>query len=343
MSTSLIVLIPVILVGIVGLLCFVGCTLPTEGLPNPPFTEYSDKTVLGNVSNLIAYWPLNDNHSKTDNPAPALERKSSIPSSYVDMATAMPPEIYPWPAFKDLPAPPGLPVQSADAGFGSIAFSQPGIVKGDAVASAIPAIIQPCIVVNGCYVEVPFVPKLLADTAFTVEAWVRVDWSDGDPDALRFVVDGRDFPGKGFAIFAKTEDNQPNVYRWAGVAGNGGAGLEGFTVVTSEMTITLSSEGAPADPVYLALTCDGNTLTLFVNGEQQGQGPLPSAYVANTVQPLWIGAGAPFVTRRPMQAAGMPGSPLFPFVGAIQDVALYKTALVAGEIDTHFRNGSGKP
>jgi hypothetical protein len=38
----------------------------------------------------------------------------------------------------------------------------------------------------------------------------------------------------------------------------------------------------------------------------------------------------------------MPGSPLFPFVGAIQDVALYRTALMAGEINTHFRNGSGK-
>jgi hypothetical protein len=80
-----------------------------------------------------------------------------------------------------------------------------------------------------------------------------------------------------------------------------------------------------------------------VNGEQQGQLQIPSAYEPNTVQPIWIGAGAPFVARRPTQAAGMPGSPLFPFVGAIQDVALYRKALIPGEIDTHFRNGSGKP
>jgi hypothetical protein len=341
MSTSLIVLIPVVLLGIVGMLCFVGCVLQTGGLPGTPFTKYSDLTVLSNVSNLIAYWPLNDQLTDQSNPAPAVERQSSIPSSYVDMTTT--PAIYPWPPFDNLPNPPGLPVNSAGAGFGTIAFNQPGLVKGDTVQPGNdPTIITSCVVVNGAYVEVPFVPKLLADTAFTIEAWVRVGWSDGDPDALRFVVDARDFPGKGFAIFAKTEDNQPHVYRWAGVAGNGGAGLEGFTVVTtSEMTITLSSGGSPPDPVYLALTCDGQTLRLYVNGEQQGQGPLPSAYVANTVQPLWIGAGAPYVDRRPMQAAGMPGSPLFPFVGAIQDVALYRTALPASDISTHFRNGSG--
>jgi hypothetical protein len=338
MSTSLIVLIPVILVGIVGMLCFIGCTLPVEGLPNPPFTQYSDLTVLSNVSNLMAYWPLNDQLTDQSNPAPALERVSNIPSSYIDMTTK--PELYQWPPFDKLPNPPGLDVKSAAAP-GTIVFGQPGIVKGDAVVPALPAVIQPCVVVNGCYVEAPFVDKLLADTAFTVEAWVRVGWSDSDPDAWRFVVDGRDFPGKGFALFAKTEDNSPHVYRWAGTVGTGATG---FTTVTSEFTIALSGGegGMPADPVYLALTFDGQMLTLFVNGDQQGQLQIPSAYEPNTVQPIWIGAGAPFVARRPTQAAGMPGSPLFPFVGAIQDVALYRTALMAGEINTHFRNGSGK-
>jgi hypothetical protein len=341
MSTSLIALIPVILLGIVGMLCFVGCTLPVEGLPSPPFTQYSDLTVLSNGANLIAYWPLNDQLTDQSNPAPALERQSHIPSSYIDMATA--PELYQWPAFDKLPNPPGLDVKS-DAAPGTILFSQPGIVKGDAVVPALPSALQPCVVVNGCYVEVPFVDKLLADTAFTVEAWVRVGWSANDPDAWRFVVEGRDFPGKGFALFAKTEDNSPHVYRWAGIVGNGAADATGFTTVTSELTIALSGGegGVPADPVYLALTFDGQMLKLFVDGKPQGQIQIPSTYVPSTVQPIWIGAGAPFVARRPTQAAGMPGSPLFPFVGAIQDVALYRIALSAGEIDTHFRNGSGK-
>jgi len=38
---------------------------------------------------------------------------------------------------------------------------------------------------------------------------------------------------------------------------------------------------------------------------------------------------------------GDPSSPLFPFVGAIQDVAIYSVALSEAEIGTHFRHGSG--
>jgi len=335
MSTSLIILIPVVLLGIVGMLCFVGCRLPVEGLPSTPFTQYSDMTVLSNP-NLMAYWPLSDQLTDQDNPAPALERQSNIPSSYIDPVTA--PQLYPWPEFplKNPPDPDDL----SAAAPGAIVFNQPGIVKGDAVVPAIPSVIKPCVVVNGCYVEAPFVPKLLADTAFTVEAWVRVDWSASDPKAWRFVLDTRDLnPGRGFGLFAKTVDDQPGgVYRWAGFIGNGGSGSAGFTLVTSdELTITLSSPGTPADPVYLALTFNGQNLTLFVNGQQQGS--VPAVYMPNTTQPVWIGAGGSYVTRR---GPGTAGSPLVPFVGAIQDVAIYKTALMASEIDTHFRNGSGK-
>ena len=338
MSTSLIVLIPAVLLGIVGMLCFVGCILDTSGLPRTPFSEYSGGTVLLNPA-VIAYWPLNDKLNDTDNPAPALERVSSIASSYIDMATA--PELYPWPPFTVQSAPPEPDVLSAAAP-GTIAFNQPGIVKGDAVEPAIPSVIQPCVVVNGCYVEAPFDPKFVPQGSFTVEAWVRVDWTAGDPHAWRFVLDMRDLnPGKGLGLFAKTEENQPGVYRWAGIVGNGGSGSAGFTVVSStELTITLSSGGTPPEPVHLALTFDGQTLTLFVNGEPQGN--VSATYVPNTAQPVWIGAGAPFVARRsPQLPAGTLGSPLFPFVGAIQDVAIYSSALAASEIGTHFRNGNG--
>jgi hypothetical protein len=146
-------------------------------------------------------------------------------------------------------------------------------------------------------------------------------------------------PGRGFGLFAKTEDNQPGVYRWAGVVGNGGSGSDGFTIVSSDVTISLSSGRTPPDPVYLALTFDGATLTLFVNGGPAGN--VGTAYMPNTAQPVWIGAGAPFITRRPMQVADDVGSPLFPFVGAIQDVAIYNAALGPDVIFRHFNNGNG--
>jgi hypothetical protein len=92
---------------------------------------------------------------------------------------------------------------------------------------------------------------------------------------------------------------------------------------------------------HLALTYDGpsQTLTLFVNGVQQAK-VTNVAYAPNATQPVWIGAGAPYVPRRP-QAAGVVASPLFPFVGAIQDVAIYNAALDPTVIVGHFNNGNG--
>jgi hypothetical protein len=335
MTMSLIVLLPLILLGIVGTLCFVGCVLPEYGL-GQPFTQYTGKTVLLDPA-IIAYWPLGE-AKDTD---PAAELISGNTGNYIDPTAA--PQLYPWPAFT-LQNPPGPDVQSAAAP-GTIAFAQPGIVKGDAVQPGNdPAVITPCVVVNGAYVEVPFNVKFVPTTSFTVEAWVRVDWSATDPDAWRFVLDMRDInPGTGFALMAKTDDDQPGMYRWAGIIGNGGSSSEAFTFVPSvELPITLSSIAAPAAPVYLALTYDSasQTLTLFVNGVQHGKAS-SAVYVPNSTQPLWIGAGGPYVTRRPMQDPGAPGSPLAPFVGAIQDVAIYSAALTSEVILKHFHNGSG--
>ncbi|MEA2898048.1 MAG: hypothetical protein QOJ84_3663 [Bradyrhizobium sp.] len=335
MSASLIVILPIVLLGIVGIFCFTGCILDDSGF-GKPFNQYSDLTVLSN-SNLVAYWPLSDNLTGTENPAPALERQSGIPSSYIDMTTA--PELYPWPPFT-IPDPPGPDVVS-DGAPGTIAFGQQGLVAGDSKPD-LPGVLMPCVVVNGCYVEAPFVDKLMLPTSFTVEAWVRPDWTSNDPDAWRFVVDGRDVPGKGFALLAKNEDGQPGVYRWAGFVGNGGSGSEGFSLVTTtEGTISLGTSDTPAKPVYLALTYDGLTqlLTLFVDGQQLGQA-VAVPYMPNTAQPIWIGAGAPYLPRRP-QPDGVLSSPLFPFVGAMQDVALYSVALTPADITTHFHNGSG--
>src|ERR1700730_8158097 len=137
---------------------------------------------------------------------------------------------------------------------GLMAFNQPGLVKGDAVVPAIPSVIQPCVVVNGCYVQALFDPRFVPQGAFTVEAWVRVGWSASDPSnpndpnphAWRFVLDMRDFnPGRGFGLFAKAEDNPQDGYRWAGVVGND----TGFTFLPSNDKITLVSGGTPPEPV----------------------------------------------------------------------------------------------
>ena len=335
MSMSLVVLLPLILLGIVGTLCFVGCRFDSSGLGgSTPFTTYTSTILLNPL--VIAFWPLGE-AKDTDK---AAELISGNTGNYIDQNTA--PLLYPWPAYP-APNPPGPDVQSAAAA-GTIAFTQPGIVKGDAVQPAnLPAFVTPCVKVDGGYVEVPFNVKFVPQTSFTVEAWVRADWTANDPQAWRVVLDMRDInPGTGFALFAKTDDNQPGMYRWAGILGNGDVGSAGFTIIDSvELPITLGVAGTPVDPTHLAMTYDGpsQTLTLFVNGEPQND-VTQVAYMPNTTQPLWIGAGAPFAPRRP-QPDGVLAGPLFPFVGAIQDVAIYSAALTSDAILTHFQNGSG--
>ena len=334
MSTSVIILLPVVLFGIVGLFCFAGCILP-DYEEAPPFTEYTGKTVLL-TSSVIAYWPLGE-AKDTD---PAAELISGNTGSYIDLATA--PTLYPWPASTVQSPPPEPDVMSAAAP-GAIAFAQPGLVKGDAVQPGNnPAIITPCVVVNGGYVDVPFNTKFIPPTSFTIEAWVRVDWTADDPHAWRMVLDSRELnPCTGFALFARAQDGQPGVYSWAGLIGNGGTGTAGFTIASlADPAITLSGRSG-GTTYYLALTYDGpsQTLTLYVNGAQLTK-VTSAVYVPNSTQPLWIGAGAPYLPRRP-QPADVVASPLFPFVGAIQDVAIYSAALASDVILKHFKNGNG--
>jgi hypothetical protein len=165
------------------------------------------------------------------------------------------------------------------------------------------------------------------------------------PARIQFVLDMRERTPvtTGFAILAKAEDNMPGVYRWAAAIGDGSATF--VALESNELTITLKDPAASAGTIfYLVLTYDGQTLSLFVNGDPQGG--VAAGYAPNAAQVLWIGAGAPFSPRRPQPpgpdpANPDPASPLFPFVGAIQDVAIYKVALQPLTILTHFNNGKG--
>jgi hypothetical protein len=343
MSTALIILIPVTLLGIVGMLCFVGCVLDPHGTlvgpgPGPamPFTAYSATTVLP-TNSIIAYWPLKE----ASDTLPASELVSGNNGNYIDQNTAPPNTVYPWPSYS-IPNGANPDVLSADAP-GTIALAQPGIVKGDVDLRPGDPVPPACMVVNGCYVEVPWNDKFIPKLSFTVEAWVRVDWTAGDPHAWRFVLDMREQTPvtTGFALYAKADDNAPGMYRWAAILGDGSAK---FTFLdSSELLITLKDPAAAAGTTfYLALTYESTsqTLTLFVNGAQLGQAS-SVGYAWNAAQVLWIGAGSPYVPLRTQPAGPDPASPLFPFVGAIQDVAIYSAALLPGDILKHFNNGTG--
>jgi hypothetical protein len=323
MSALSIVLVPLVLLGVVTTLCFVGCAFQTGGLPMTVFTAYRSTTVLGNA-NLVAFWPLDDEI----NSPKAEELKSGLVGDYVTAVTN--PGQFPDPAVANISAP--AP--------GNLAWAQPGIVAGDCIGGD-PNNRTTCIAVNGGYVSVPQ-NAALNPPSFTVEAWVRVDWNNTDPvnfpPAYRAVIDSRAFAvnsATGFALFA-TPDNH-----WAVSVGGGAAGQ---TTVTGE-TVMFNMTS------YVAATYDGasQTLTLFVDGIRSSPAMAGVAYVPNATSPLFIGSGAPSSPLRP-QPPAVPvnqTAPLLPFLGEIEDVAIYNIALPGGTMDandvifTHAQNGNG--
>jgi hypothetical protein len=173
-----------------------------------------------------------------------------------------------------------------------IKLGQPTIVIGDVDLLPDDPVAPACMVVNGAYVEIPWRDKFIPLTSFTLEAWVRVDWTANDPHAFRLVVDSREISPAtaSFGLCAKAVDDQPGVYAWRGIVGDGSPAF--VTLDSVEAPFKLKDPAAAAGTThYLALTYDADN-----------------------------------VPRRP-QPAEMVGSALFPFVGAIQDVAIYGAVL----------------
>jgi hypothetical protein len=356
MSASLVVLLPLMLLGIVSVFCFVGCAFQSGGV-GIPFTQYSGLTVRGN-SNLLAYWPLDD----AIDTAAAKEfgpnnLEGQFPGEYVDMNTVS--ALYPL-LPSSPPNPPGANVQSAGAP-GMLNLGQPGLVKGDVQPGTNPPSLTTCMVVNGGYVLVGFDNGWNPTSSFTIEAWVAVMWQSTDTPALRAVLDGRGQNQQGppicqgFALIALPDDGQtmpPFTYHWAVMVGNGAEDF--ITLIDSGQAIKLFvpglddqlENGPPA--YYLAATYESSMqiLTLYVSDvsgtttSTTATPPPPTPnplYTTNTASPLYIGAGAPYLIAN--QPSGVP--PLFPFHGAIQDVAIYNISLTAAQIAQNFTMGRG--
>jgi hypothetical protein len=316
MDASFFVWLPAAVLVVVSLLCFVGCdTVFGLDLLTPPFTRYSDNTILAHP-NLVAYWPLGEAPGATT----AAEPKGGHSGTYT---TAVP-----------YVAIPGDFASAAASG--QYRIGEVGMVQGDtAPPGFVAAVRTTCMLVDGGYVRVPFDPAINPSGAFTVEAWVRVEWDDLDPAAYRCILDGRSVSGgnKGFALFANASNH------WEVWVGNGGTGAAGWTVLPTDNPFPLSVDGMT---FYLVATYDGTTLNIYVDGEQRAGG-IATAYAPNddvppdVPSPFYIGTGAPFLPVGPQPAGG----PQWPFRGKIQDIAIYNAALPLNDIIKHKVNGEG--
>jgi hypothetical protein len=320
MSTTLFFLVPIGMLAVVWSLCFVGCVLPTSGLPGPPYSN----TILAEAS-LVAYWPLSD----LAGPAPAPPQGSTSVGIAADLSGNGHPGTYINP-----------PAYMAGATIPQIGTNptlnlrQASIVPGDAFAAGsknVPFSVD----FEGGYVSIPWAPNSPALTDFTLEAWIKPKWN---VTGFNWVVfSAHTSNGTGIAIFINAQN------QWQLGVGNGTALTPVNTMVAAAVNGALT---------YVAVTFESATqvLSLWINpGSDTAAAPTAAwppdpttitPYVAiDPTQPVTFFIGAGDNQDAPRTQAGGPGAPLVPFQGLIQSVALYSTALDPTDLASHFQNG----
>ena len=190
---------------------------------------------------------------------------------------------------------------------------------------------ETCVQVDGGYVEVPF-SDTLNTPQFTFLVWVLPEWDPaemvGPRKPYRCVLSSREVAAtapRGYTLYAGPNLLDPadlTVY-WQVWLGDGTAGAQWQMLL-----------GPPVefDVTHLAISYDGTTLKLYVNGSNDTDGTpdaqLDTAYAVNTTSSLLVGMGAP---EQP--------APLFPFKGRLQGLKAYKAALLSVSIDNDVMAG----
>jgi hypothetical protein len=304
MSASLIVLIPLVLLGLVGALCFVGCGFPTGGLAH---TLGPYATAVNKSNGLVAFWPLNDQLIGTIVPAAADVAPKPMNAKAFDG-------------------------QYSGSSGSSFKLNQTSIVPGDSGGGG-------CVSLNGVngFVNVPFA-QALNPQSFTVEAWVLPGWSSTDVATIRSVVaSANGQPAAGWALSATAG----NVWQ-ATIAITPAAAGSNFFSVPADQQVVL--DGSTVYYLAMSFDATVQTLTLFVGSVSNGAAsalasfpmPVPAgstfqAEQQSSATPLFIGMGRPDMPAANQQA----------FKGSIQDVAFYNTALV--DVTGHFNLGNTLP
>jgi hypothetical protein len=93
---------------------------------------------------------------------------------------------------------------------------------------------------------------------------------------------------------------------------------------TSNTDYTVTQTLNSGTRYYIVATYDGARMRLYVNGVQLGTGQAKTGNLRNSAQPLRIGS---FWTQDFWD-------------GAIDEAAVYSTALSATQIQSHYTNGS---
>jgi hypothetical protein len=335
MSTMLFFLVPIGMLAVVWSLCFVGTCLPTTGLPNP----YSDYIIQNASQNgLVAYWPLSDLIGLSNTPGelnmPGQTAGTSdifdghngnytIPTAYPAFMTAF---------------------GNSDPLASSFVKRGNSIVAGDAGSTKNP--LPACVDFQGGFVNIPWSTQSPQTTPtlndFTLEAWFSLDAAGSGFARALF---GAIIPGDtaGFALLVDKNGD------WLVFLGNAAGVMPISTGVSANsgyvaMTWTSANVGSPQGPLAIYNNPDSDdpsTPPAPVWPNANSPAPANLAYTGaapSQLTQVFIGAGGTDEALRTM--GGAMGAPLFPFMGQIQSVALYKMALDATTLQDHFEQGA---
>lgn len=182
----------------------------------------------------------------------------------------------------------------------------PGAIKGDP---------DTAVAANGsATVVVPWGADYNTANAFTVEAWLNPASDAGGLTAPLNAGHMAD-PRAGWILYQN--------------------GTDGWSFrMYNQNALAFSLELVGSVPVatntwyHIAATYDGTTARFYVDGAEVASGQpsgTPSVYVANPDSPLVIGARSDFA---------------FAWKGMADEVAIYTTALSAGDVQAHYQNGT---
>jgi hypothetical protein len=312
MTDWMLVLILLSVAAVLSCFRFIGCFLDSTGFPASP--EYGDKI----KAEAIAYWRLGE-PQRTVPGDTAKDEKSLQDGTYRSTALVA-----------AVQSPPTADPPILQAG-------EPGIVAG--------APSQTSVRVDGGHVSVQFNAALNppADKQFSVEAWAHPEWGAGETDLFRCVVASREDTGAGkhgYVLYAgpvldpatfATTDPAMHWQAWVG-DGTTWLMLVGPPVGAGQTTYLLLTYDGVSQTLTLD-AIDGNTdMSTYARFVRPATAYSPNPSTAG--KPLYIGMGAPEILP--------PGSPLYPFLGRLQEIAFYDKALTASEASDHVSAGRGR-
>jgi hypothetical protein len=315
MNDWVFILMPLIVLPIVLLFRFVGCTSfsaeEASDTEKPPrYRDYimaepnnpgqvKNTTVVPSRADVIAYWRLVEAGTATK-----AEDQTGLFNGDYKTVGVLPHE-----------APTQTQAGSEPAG-GGFFPGQTGLIASD------PS--KLCRIFNGGHVFVPFKSGLYTDE-FTIEAWIDARWSqlkgyehtlfDAGGHYRKLLDPSPSFHG--FRIFANREDC------WQVYLAPGGA------VAMTTPQVAHSARTHLAVTVEHDAATGNNNVTLFVNGKVAGLGNA-GFYSRPDGAPLFIG-----VANKTPEPSNPPELRT-PVLSLIQEVVLHRKALSQDEIENHF-------